>query len=754
METHPLEDFEDHTEDQVSALPEDVAILYSWADLQGAKYRDFSANRREHRAQMRQRAAEQLRLTELRAQAASEAAANKAEADAESARVAAESAAAKLSASQAARTASSRSHAGAIDKPWEASGRSAEEDELARNASLRAVAQQARQAAANRAEAARRAEAAALATSIAQREQQEILDARASALRQAARYAEAGVRSGSAGEHPADIMELLPRKLNDPYSSQSLSQNRLEEASRPQTRALRGTETAFRSDGELAANHASENDAASKPLIDVLDARLEPMNRIVPASVLRSPGEFAPGLTSSVSESSTSSGDVTHAAAPSINHGMAVNHSVATLPEYEGPHVEVVQRIEQHAIAQREVLRVDLTSESAVESASLFEMTPHAMSELFEAEPVNVLEDSKRASISDSLTFGSNPPPAIELQDTVLDLRAKRVSASGAYSHADSEDVPGPAWLYPTNLSPFNEPHAKEESLEPSKDGVATRWFALRSLFAQRPAGSEPDQPIDHSETKQPPIVVVFSISGGSGKTSLVATLGRVLSYLGERVVLSDTTSQGPLPFYFGASQLLPGVVRTFTPPIGSTDAPIRVVSHDIVRGDHKAESYQHLVEDLLEKSQTSTRMLLDLSLSGTQMLPRLSRFNPSILVPLLPDMNSVISIQGLEKLFSAMRDAKGEPLQPVYLLNQFDTSQALHLDIREVLRQQLGERLLPFVIRRSPAVGEALAEGMTVFDYDQNSGIAEDYMRAANWLRSISESFSGEIRHQRWSER
>src|SRR5271163_3217299 len=56
-------------------MPEDVAILYSWANLQGAKYRDFSASRREYRAQMRRRA-EVLHEDESRA--AAEAAANEA----------------------------------------------------------------------------------------------------------------------------------------------------------------------------------------------------------------------------------------------------------------------------------------------------------------------------------------------------------------------------------------------------------------------------------------------------------------------------------------------------------------------------------------------------------------------------------------------------------------------------------------------------------------------------------------------------
>ena len=48
---------------------DDVATLYSWANLHGAKYRDFSASRQEARAQMRQRVlADRARLAREEAQ--------------------------------------------------------------------------------------------------------------------------------------------------------------------------------------------------------------------------------------------------------------------------------------------------------------------------------------------------------------------------------------------------------------------------------------------------------------------------------------------------------------------------------------------------------------------------------------------------------------------------------------------------------------------------------------------------------------
>ncbi len=85
------------------------------------------------------------------------------------------------------------------------------------------------------------------------------------------------------------------------------------------------------------------------------------------------------------------------------------------------------------------------------------------------------------------------------------------------------------------------------------------------------------------------------------------------------------------------------------------------------------------------------------------------------------------------------MQDGEGRPLEPVYLLNQFDASSALHREVREVLRGELGERLLPFSIRRSSGVGEALAEGTTVVDCDPESEVAKDYFGVAEWLLTAS---------------
>jgi cellulose biosynthesis protein BcsQ len=105
------------------------------------------------------------------------------------------------------------------------------------------------------------------------------------------------------------------------------------------------------------------------------------------------------------------------------------------------------------------------------------------------------------------------------------------------------------------------------------------------------------------------------------------------------------------------------------------------------------------------------------------------------VLAPLVPEMSSVAGLRAIEQAFSGIVDREGRTLAPFYVLNRFDPGLPLHLDIREILRRELDGRLLPVVVRRSPVVSEALAEGTTSLNYAPNSPVADDYRALARWL-------------------
>ena len=184
MDLHGTDRIEDL---DTAETPEDVAVLYSWANLHGAKYRDFSASRREYRAQLRHRAAEQVRDNALLAKAEAEAAA--------------------LAADSAPVVPHSLPMLSRLTSPTPYA------------AVLREAEEAARIAAAERVEAARSAEAAAVAEAAARREEREIAEAHASAQRQAARYADSEIRRRAAAGQPPPSQ--LPGQISDPYTPQT-----------------------------------------------------------------------------------------------------------------------------------------------------------------------------------------------------------------------------------------------------------------------------------------------------------------------------------------------------------------------------------------------------------------------------------------------------------------------------------------------------------------------------------------------------
>jgi cellulose synthase operon protein YhjQ len=330
--------------------------------------------------------------------------------------------------------------------------------------------------------------------------------------------------------------------------------------------------------------------------------------------------------------------------------------------------------------------------------------------------------------------------------------------------------APGQSPIQSPAPSPTQSPGIVDDTLLGSRDRIANRWYALKSVFDPQaaPAETAPAQP-----PARVPVMAVFSLAGGVGKTSLVASLGRALSARGERVLLVDTAAYGLLPFFFGARDQRPGMLRTFNPPGVSADAPIQLVTLDPegqppehanepVNQDPnqhplQAPNQDWLAQEVSRYTRTANRVLIDLPTASGSTTRRVLRLAPIVLVPVLPDMNSVVSVGAIEAFFrhnGTGVNTGGKQIMPYYVLNQFDYSLPLHLDVREILREQIGDRLLPFALRRSPAVSEALAEGMTVMDYAPSAVVAEDYANLAGWVRSLNAPATQSYRGVRWSER
>ena len=812
--------------------PEDVAVLYSWANLHGAKYRDFSASRREYRAQLRHRAAEQAREIELQAQADAEAAADTAEHTLR------------------------RSEAAAHPS----------EDEAER---LRQAERSAQIVTAERIQAARCAEAAAQAEAAARREELEIAEANLSARRQAAVYAEESRR------HPytTDCGEQdIPGHMTDPYTPQSRAEAidlagvthasaqlappvRLERRfaeRRFAERRLPERSSAERSMMERSGmEHSGMREpapptaplsSASQPISTSQQVReTSPLLQMQPVQTPHRPRGYRPddasgvqqiprggnsgaGIAAAQAQSAPASADhswtersvppyatrettlpqihasaepwqeetaprswaptrqsETAATTPPITSRptMWASSEADPMPAARRPHLAAAEAngrpVQQSAAVSSPAPRQPWEQQRGEAAAGpLEDPTPKRRKQDM---PGYHASDSDRALAAFRREQGQHLPDANATRRLLTQepprQRKDDLPPSASVAQPRGTDAVAPAWIYaPTSAVPTSAEPAPNaggmprqpelpvpqqpsvsDTLQHSRERVASRWYALKGVFEQPGQERAETEPVRQKETRTP-VLAVFSLAGGVGKTSLVATVGRSLSSLGEKVLLTDTTSHGLLPFYFGASELREGTVRTFSPPSGSTDAPIYLVNYAVDQAAGDEEAQDLAVEEMATSSRGTHRMLLDLTASTGWVIRRVARLNPTVLVPLAPDMNSVISLQAIEKFFDGVTAPDGAALKIFYVLNQFDAALPLHLDVREVLRRQLGERLLPFVIRRAPAVSEALAEGMTIVDYAPDAPVAEDYMNVATWLRSQSAPATAGFRNVRWSER
>lgn len=654
-------------EEKVSTeTPEDVAVLYNWANLQGAQYRDFSASRREYRAQMHRRAAEQRR---------------------------------KETADRAVQT--------------QAEAEMAQRDADLREAALREAAQR---------------EAAQLD---ATRQAVEIQRMRAEQARAAAIAAEAAVlESNNYVKQPSRVYEEV-RPTAPPAAEPYIPAARVAPQTPPiDTRESSGPNEAFKLPAyatlpSFSGPSFSQNDVSAQPLPKQYR---EP---VVPASPKAEPLPQFSAASSPLPTFEMNQAPVRHETSPVRTDSGRVKTQPIITPAPQTTYAET----------QRTYIPVQTT---AVPVAP--QILPKV--ELPSAPPiVNAKPDS-----------ASYPAYQAYAPDRYTPENTTSVPAA---SSAPGVPAGQPEWLYTGSVPVANPQTAPRratgsspisDTLQYSREKVASRWFALKGIFEAPSA--EPEAPPVRQTQTQTPVLALFSLAGGVGKTSMVATLGRTLSALGEKTLLLDTTAYGLLPFYFGARELRPNTMRTFAPPSGSTDAAIHMISMNVEsRAPQDPAAPDALIEDIQRNARGTNRIVMDVTTAAAPLARRIMKMSPIVLVPVAPDMNSVISLNAVEQFFKNMTDGEGRPVKVFYLLNQFDPAQPLHLDVREVLRQQLGDRLLPFVIRRSPAVSEALAEGMTVMDYAPNSPAAEDYLNLANWLRNVSAPVTAGFRGVRWSE-
>jgi len=662
-----------------NATPEDVATLYSWANLHGAKYRDFSAARAQTREKARLRAEQALEEE----QGLTRVDAHQEDAHAVARRTAEEDYLAAILARQ-------QEQARRAGLAAETAAREAE------RAAQQAAEEEAHRAAQGTAERAARLEAEQAARKAAHA-------AAELAAKQAAEQAERQAQELRAQEQQAQELRAQEQRAQEQRAQEQLAQElRIQEQRIQEQRAQELRAEEQRAQELRAEEQRAQEQAAQLAAQQVADRAAE---------------------------------QAALAAAQHLAQQRAAWQQLK--PQFDTPHGEE---------------RFTNVAPAAQQAPPNYPPLPKNFADY--GQPQSRQPQPSQPQYSPPREETPMPrnqwatPEAREPAGRPAWLSTEAPAASAPYLPA-STPPQAQASIPPSGIPPSSVPLAPEDTLQGSRDRLASRWFALRGVFEGIPVQPEA---IPAPVISRAPAMAVFSLAGGVGKTSLVATLGRALSARGERVLLVDTAAFGLLPFFFGATDQRPGLLRTFSPPGVSSDAPIQMVTID--PDGLGSETPESLSGEILKFARGASRIIVDLATASGATTRRIMRMSPLVLVPVVPDMNSVVSVSSIDAFFEHNSNPAGKPAMPFYVLNQFDPSLPLHLDVREVLREQLGERLLSFAMRRTPAMSEALAEGMTVMDYAPGSPLAEDFTTLAGWVKSLSSPATTSYRGVRWSER
>ena len=381
-----------------------------------------------------------------------------------------------------------------------------------------------------------------------------------------------------------------------------------------------------------------------------------------------------------------------------------------------------------------------------------FEAAPRAPKD---GPPVANVPNTKKDSPRDSSPAAAQGPIRWRRPAALESQPIQRISDRGAPSEGtdneaeerpNSEGDPQPASLKNSHAEEksshfrhLNESvRRRHKQLNP---GASSRWSVLGQIFSGEgdAAGDHLVQALASSITI--PFQFICSVSGGAGVSVILATLARCLATEGENVLLADPKASSFLPLYFGASNPGEGELQSFLMP--NSDAGVAIVnSLQTSEGSFSRriskESRSSLITTVRNAAEHSDRLLLDAGAVYAADIQSLRRNTHFGLVTLVPDVGSVYGLIRLEETLQS-REFETFPSWPIYyLLNKFDSSLALHRDIKASLQDRVGERFVPVTIRRSDAVSEALADGMTVIDYCPDSGVAEDFLRLADWLRRM----------------
>lgn len=239
-------------------------------------------------------------------------------------------------------------------------------------------------------------------------------------------------------------------------------------------------------------------------------------------------------------------------------------------------------------------------------------------------------------------------------------------------------------------------------------------------------------------------IIALVSPTGGAGRTSLAIAAASNLCMLGRKVTLIQADPANNIEFQLGYAQAssrglgqallkteaLDGLLATTNRgfkllPYGRLTIPEQLAVDRLLM--ERPESLTTLFQQT--QFEDDGVVIVDLQRWPAPWVQKIMALSDLNLVTLVPDSASIL---GVDTLLPHLLESRGASY---FLMNRFDSSKVLHLDLWTLCKMKLSHRLLPFYLHEDQALSESLAAGLPLVDYAPRSQLVDDQQKLCNWI-------------------
>jgi cellulose synthase operon protein YhjQ len=241
----------------------------------------------------------------------------------------------------------------------------------------------------------------------------------------------------------------------------------------------------------------------------------------------------------------------------------------------------------------------------------------------------------------------------------------------------------------------------------------------------------------------------IVSMKGGVGKTTVASNLAVALQKRNAgSVALIDLDPQNALPWHLGvADRVDRGLFDALEPqdvasvaidaphgvtcyPYGFAPEPARKALEQRISSD---PNWLYDVLGCLDEVGHDI-VVVDTPPGSSPYMSQVVSTVDALLIVLLPDGGSFATVEAMMDMLHAVRSGSTS-FKTWFVLNQLDPSDELAVDVSVVLRDLLGESLLPQVIHVDESVREALAFQRPVLDFEPHGQASHDLDKLARVL-------------------